>query len=103
MPSPLDGKIERHQGPEPKVLASDVRQILAETIRPGEPNKGIPVELISEKAKISARTIYRIMQGKSIAIPLHQADLLCLACGSHLAVCRLVWPGGRITSYQELR
>jgi DNA invertase Pin-like site-specific DNA recombinase len=84
---------------EPKVVTSDVRAILKQAIRPGEDDDG-GVAKIAEKAHTSTRTVYRVLSPKHAeAISLDLADRLCIAAGSHVALCRLKWPDGRITSY----
>ena len=99
MPSLLDGILETHDGPEPRVLTADVQSILREVIKPDDEDSGKSVALIAEKAKISTRTVYRVLQGDKETIGLDLADRLCLAAESHLAECRLVWPDGLITEY----
>lgn len=86
---------------EPKVLTADVRQILRLVIRPGEDSDDSGgVAMIAEKAQTSTRTVYRVLsENHSEAISLDLADRLCLAAGSHVALCRLKWPDGRVTPY----
>lgn len=85
---------------EPKVLTSDVREILRQVIRPGEDDDGGGVAMIAEKADTSTRTVYRVLsENHTEAISLDLADRLCLAAGSHVALCRLRWPDGRVTPY----
>lgn len=115
-PTLLDNELERHEGPEPRVLTQDVRAILARVIRPGEDDGGESVTLIAEKARVSTRTVYRVLQrpkdttpdydgvevdeeGKPVSIGLDLADRLCLAAEGHLAMCRLAWPDGPVTDY----
>jgi DNA invertase Pin-like site-specific DNA recombinase len=103
MPSPLDFQVERHEGPEPRVLTEDVQAILKQVTKPGE-DDGAAVTLIAERAKVSTRTVYRVLQNKrddeeEPSISLDLADRLCLAAGQHVAICRLRWPDGRITPY----
>ncbi len=103
MASPLDFIEERHEGPEPRVLITDVQQILREVIRPGDEDSGKSVALIAQRAKVSTRTVYRVLnpeEGKT-SISLDLADNLTLAAGSHLAHCRLEWPDGRVTPYHD--
>jgi hypothetical protein len=103
-PSILDGELERHDGSEPKVLTEDVQAILRRIVKPGE-DDGESVLLIAMKAKVSTRTIYRILKpaptkdNKPPAISLDLADRVCLAADDHVANCRLMWPDGRITAY----
>lgn len=107
MPSPLDNVLERQDGPEPRVLTVDVRAILQEVVRPDSDDSGRSVALIAEKAGISTRTVYRVLNpeipdGKKLedlSINLGLADALCLAADSHISYCRLVYPDGTVTSY----
>ena len=98
-PSPLDGEPEKHDGPEPRVLTQDVQEILQRVIRPGDEDNGEAVSLIAEKAHISTRTVYRVLQRSTDTISLDLADRLCLAAGQHVAICTLVWPDGSRSSY----
>lgn len=98
-PSPLDFVQEKHEGPEPRVLTADVQEILAQVIRPGDEDNGESVALIAEKANISTRTVYRVLQQSTDTISLDLADRLCLAADAHVARCRLVYPDGRVESY----
>lgn len=85
---------------EPKVLTEDVRAILRQVVRPGEDDDGGGVSMIAERANTSTRTVYRVLSAKHAdAISLDLADRLCLAAGSHVALCRLKWPDGTITTY----
>lgn len=85
---------------EPKVVTADVRLILRQVIRPGEDDDGGGVAMIAERAETSTRTVYRVLsESHAEAISLDLADRLCLAAGSHVALCRLKWPSGEITSY----
>lgn len=85
---------------EPKVLTEDVRLILRQVIRPGEDDDSGGVALIAEKAHTSTRTVYRVLSANHAeAISLDLADRLCLAAGSHVALCRLKWPDGSVTAY----
>ena len=102
----LDGVLEKHEGPEPRVLTSDVQAILRRVIRPGIQDDGEAVVLIADKAKVSTRTVYRVLQNKPKegregppTISLDLADRLCLAASDHLSSCRLLWPDGNVTGY----
>ena len=99
MPTRLDWVLERHEGPEPKVITADVQEILRRVIVPGSDDTGASVALIAEKSAESTRTVYRVLQGTTDTISLDLADRLCLAVGSHIRVCRLQWPDGTVTSY----
>lgn len=102
MPTLLDGILEKHDGPEPRVVTSDVQAILRVVIQPGIEDTGESVALIAEKAGISTRTVYRVLQGTTDTISLDLADRLCLAADSHLRLCKLMWPDGSITSYEAV-
>lgn len=115
----LDGILERHQGPEPRVVAHDVQAILKTIIKPESDDDGASVSLIAERADVSTRTVYRVLQGKKLVnevdpqepqdgpqthtLSLDLADRLCLAAGRHLLACRLKWPGepDNITAYVQ--
>lgn len=106
MPTLLDGILEKHEGAEPRVLTSDVQAILRRVIRPGFQDDGEAVVLIADKADVSTRTVYRVLQNKPKperegppTISLDLADRLCIAASDHLASCRLLWPDGQITNY----
>lgn len=106
--SPLDWIQETHEGPEPRVLTHDVQAILKQIIRPGDDDSGESVSLIAERARVSTRTVYRVLNpaarddGQPPTISLDLADRLCLAADDHLKNCRLLWPDGRITLYVEV-
>lgn len=93
----LDGNKEAHEGPEPRVLTADVTAIIHQ-FKGTESDEG-RVALLAERSGYSTRTVYRVLQGDKESIALDLADKLVLAAGSHLALCRLVWPDGRITPY----
>lgn len=101
MPTLLDNITEHHDGPEPRVLTIDVQAVLRSVIRPGDDDAGEAVASIAAKAKVSTRTVYRVLNPKEAktTISLDLADRLCLAAGVHPQVVRLVWPDGRVTDY----
>lgn len=101
MPTLLDGITETHRGPEPRVVTSDVQAILRRVIRPDDEDAGASVALIAERAKVSTRTVYRCLNPSESkeSISLDLADRLCIAANSHVAMCRLMWPDGRVTPY----
>lgn len=101
MGTPFDGILERHDGPEPRVLTQDVQAVLENVIKPGDEEQGQSVAVIADKANVSTRTVYRVLTPKDAkpTISLDLADRLCLAAGSHLVECRLVWPDGSMTPY----
>ncbi len=111
----LDDQLEMHFGPEPRVLTEDVQVILNAKIRPGmregeapadaaKRSPGETVALIAEHAKVSSRTVYRVLNPDEAreTISLDLADRLCRAAESHLKHCRLVWPSGMVTDYVTL-
>lgn len=99
----LDDVLESHTGPEPRVLTEDVQAVLQAVVRPGT-DSGSAVALIAERAGVSPRTVYRVLNPdknkKTVSLDL--ADRLCIACGVHLAFsCRLMWEDGRVASMLE--
>ena len=103
MPTLLDGITETHVGPEPRVITSDVQEVLHNVIKPKE-DDGAAVSVIAERAGFSPRTVYRVLNPDEArpTISLDLADKLCVACGVHpKTVCRLIWPDGRITPFGD--
>jgi hypothetical protein len=104
----LQGILETHQGPEPRVLTEDVQAVLRAVIRPDDDDAGKSVALIAERAEVSTRTVYRVLNptprddGEPPTIGLDLADKLCIAAGAHLRHVRLYWPDGGITTYDTL-
>ncbi len=102
MPTVLEGVLEGHDGPEPRVRTSDVRAVLQRVVRTGD-ESGKSVALIAERADVSTRTVYRVLQPDSSkpTISLKLADALVLAAGAHPAsTCTLVWNEGREDEYE---
>jgi hypothetical protein len=103
MPTLLDDILESHTGPEPRVLTADVQEVLRRVVRPSdEEGGGEAVAMIAERAGVSTRTVYRVLNPDESkpTISLDLADRLCIAAGVHIAFsCRLVWSDGRITQY----
>jgi hypothetical protein len=99
MPTLLDGVLETHDGPEPRVITEDVQAILRRIIRPGDEDAGASVALIARRARVSTRTVYRVLNpGESKpTIGLDLADRLCIAAGSGVGHCRFVHSNGRVT------
>lgn len=98
----LDNITETHEGSEPRVLTADVQAVLRNVIRPGDDDAGEAVTSVAEKARVSTRTVYRVLNPAEAkpTISLDLADRLCLAAGAHLAfTCQLVWPDGTVTPY----
>lgn len=103
MPTVLDGIQEGHDGPEPRVKAEDVQRTLRSVVDRYGGDSGRSVALLAERAGVSTRTVYRVLQGDKPTISLKLADALMLAAGAHLAHgCTLVWPDGRETPYVSL-
>lgn len=99
----LDNIKETHDGPEPRVIVTDVQGVLHRMVRPGE-DDGAAVALVAERAGVSTRTVYRVLNPDKDkeTISLDLADRLCIACGVHIAFsCRLKWPDGRVTPYVQ--
>lgn len=100
MATVYQGILETHEGPEPRVLTEDVQRVLQEIIKPGT-DDGSAVATIAEKSGYSTRTVYRVLNPDDtrVTLKLEVADRICLASGSHLSECRLVWPDGSVTEY----
>lgn len=92
MPTLLDNITERHEGPEPRVLTSDVQAVLRTVIRPGDEDAGVAVATIAAAAGVSTRTVYRVLNPDEDkpTISLQLADRLCVAAGSHISHCTIV-------------
>jgi hypothetical protein len=78
-----------------------VRVILRRAVRPDDPDEGEAVQVISERARTSTRTIYRILSLDSQELSLDLADRVVLAADGHLHECRLVMPDGRVVPYGD--
>lgn len=108
MSTVLDCVRETHDGPEPRVVTAAVQAVLREIIRPDDEDSGRSVALIAERAGVSTRTVYRVLNpgkrddGEPATISLDLADRLCRAADSHLNRVLLYWPGGAITGYESL-
>jgi hypothetical protein len=106
MPTLLDDVLETHEGPEPRVLTEDVQAVLRQVVQPAdEAGNGAAVGLIAERARVSTRTVYRVLNPDEakVTISLDLADRLCIAAGRHIAhSCRLVWPNGAVTPYPTI-
>lgn len=96
----LDYKIETHDGPEPRILTEDVQAVLRSFVRPGQ-DDGAAVALVATRAGVSPRTVYRVLNPdeSKTTISLDLADKLCVACGVHVSVCRLVWADRSVSDY----
>lgn len=104
MPTLLDDILETHDGPEPRVLIDDVKLVLKRVVRPDDDDGGEAVAMIAERAHVSTRTVYRVLNPdpEKETISLDLADRLCIAAGVHIAFsCRLQWPGGHTTGYAD--
>lgn len=70
---------------EPRVYAEAVREVIERSLgKAGHLQRGEAVEVLAERAGISGRTIYRILEGDRKWLELDQADRLLLAAGEHL-------------------
>jgi transcriptional antiterminator len=70
---------------EPRVYAEQVRVILERTLdKASHLQRGDAVEVLAERAGISTRTVYRILEGGREWLELDQADRLLIAAGEHL-------------------
>lgn len=72
---------------EAKVLAADVREILERTRRRFNEDEGIAVSVIAERAGVSTRTVYRVLENRPDApawLGLELADRLLVACDANL-------------------
>lgn len=100
MTSLLDVTPEAADGPEPRVLTSDVQAMLIEVIRPDDPDNGLSVAQVAERARVSTRTVYRHLTPDKEDMSLELADKLCRACEVRMRdQVRLMWPDGSITDY----
>jgi len=76
---------------EPRVVAEDVQQILERYLeRQAHLPRGEAVEVLADRAGISTRTVYRILEGTRDWLELDQADRLLVAADSHINDCRLI-------------
>lgn len=102
MPTLLDNVLESHDGPEPRVRTTDVQAVLRRVIRPGDDDSGEAVASIAEKARVSTRTVYRILNPAEAkpTVSLDLGDRLCRACGVHpRGVLNLIWEDGGVTPW----
>jgi hypothetical protein len=102
VPTLLDNVLESHEGPEPRIRTTDVQAVLRRVIRPGDDDSGEAVASIAEKARVSTRTVYRILNPDEAkeTISLDLGDRLCRAAGVHpRGVLNLVWPNGLVTPW----
>jgi len=84
---------------EPRVITADVATILRAVVRPDDEDTGSSVSLVAENADTSTRTVYRVLSETTQTLSLDLADRLCLAAGSHVAACQLLFPDGTISNY----
>lgn len=103
MATVLEGLLEGHDGPEPRVKTADVQRILNFVIG-AEDESGKSVALLAERSGYSTRTVYRVLQAtnKKPDLSLKLADALVTAAGSHLRHCTLVWPEQVETAYTHV-
>lgn len=105
MPTLLDDVLETHIGPEPRVDIFDVQLVLQRVIRPEDEDTGESVSTVAGRCRppVSTRTVYRALKPgpEQTTMSLAMADRLLVACGSHLAYCRLHHADGRITKSDD--
>jgi AcrR family transcriptional regulator len=68
-----------------------VRQLVQAIIEP--PHDALPsmsIHVVAERAGLSTRTVYRVLEGNKPTLPLDTADRLLLAIDKHLDDVRLV-------------
>ncbi|CAB4183338.1 hypothetical protein UFOVP1328_28 [uncultured Caudovirales phage] len=71
---------------EPRVVASEVVTIMERYLqRQSHLQRGDAVEVLAERAEMSTRTVYRILEGNRKWLDLDQADRLLIAAGFHLS------------------
>jgi hypothetical protein len=99
LPNEQEAPQKRAREPEPRVLTIDVQRVLQRVVRPDLDDAGESVVMLAERARTSARTVYRVLARTTDSINLDLADRLCLAADAHLSECSLVWPDGRTTKY----
>jgi hypothetical protein len=91
------------------VVAEDVRRVLRAVVRPDDPDEGLAVQRLAERAETSTRTVYRCLNPKDRedggppTLKLDLADRLVMAAGRSLAEigCRVVLPDGRTVEYGD--
>ena len=93
---------------EPRVLTEDVGRALRGVIRPDDPDEGEAVSRLADRARTSARTVYRVLSppprtdGTPHRISLDLADRLCLAAGCQLAsIGARLWIDGDVVEYLD--
>jgi hypothetical protein len=75
---------------EPRVYAADVLAIIERYLaRADHLQRGEAVEVLAERAELSTRTVYRILEGNRQWLELDQADRLLIAAGAHLTDVRV--------------
>lgn len=103
MTSLLDAAPEAADYADPRVLAADIQSVLEEVIRPEDPDHGLSVAQVAERARVSTRTVYRHLTPEKEDMSLELADKLCRACEVRMRDrVRLVWPDGTITDYTHV-
>lgn len=77
---------------EPKVVTADLQRILMERVDPDEDGY-MNVHVVAERAGMSTRTVYRVLEGRKPTTPLDTADRLLIAVGLNLHHVRLTEEG----------
>lgn len=95
--------------PEPLVVAEDVRRVLRAVVRPDDPDEGVAVQRLAERAHTSTRTVYRCLNpkprtdGSPQTLKLDLADRLVMAAGRQLSEigCRVVIADGSTVEWAD--
>lgn len=78
--------------PEPLVKAAGVAKAINRAVLASSDDEGESVAEIAARARLSPRTIYRVLAPDASPLSLKTADHLLVACGAHISECELVWP-----------
>lgn len=79
---------------EPRVVAEDVQWEIERYLnKQSHLPRGEAVEVLAERAGISTRTVYRILEGTRSWLELDQADRILIAADAHIHDVRLILPG----------
>lgn len=81
---------------EPRVLTASVKTVLERGLKQSDADQGDPVALVSERAGVSSRTVYRVLRCATREITLDLADRLVVAAGGHLSECTVILPDGTV-------
>lgn len=94
--------------PEPSVVTEDIRAVVRQAVRPGDPDEGEAVAVLAERADTSTRTVYRVLNppapkaGVPHTISLALADRLVMSAGRTLGeVAPRMVVGGAVLNYGD--